>query len=563
MIAQIQHFPVDSFNVKIVLTLTIGFALASLLGYITQRAKLSPILGYLFAGYAIGPYSPGFVANIDVAEQLAEIGVILMMFGVGLHFKWQELVRVKNIAIPGAIGQTFIAAVLSAVLIHWLGWSWEAGLVVGFSIGVASTVVMVRVLFDNKLLATPQGHIAVGWLIVEDIITIILLLLLPSFAFVEGETFHWQTIAVSLAWAMLKCLALIFILALWGFKVVSYIFLKIARTRSQELFTITVLALTFCIATGAAFVFGTSIALGAFIAGMMIGQTEVRHQALAHSLPLKDTFAVIFFLSVGMLFNPMVITQQLLFFLVILAIILIIKPLSAYFIVRLFKYPIKVAIVVALALAQIGEFSFILSEQAMKINIIPDEAYDLIVACALITIAINPLLFKTEGFLRRHLDHRQTGPRTSSPKSLDFSMQHLAIVVGYGPIGQAVTHILEQMSFKTVIIDNNVDTVARLEKEGKAAIFGDVVSQHILEAANIKEATLLALTVPEGLTAVDAIRVARELNPGVAIIARTNFTSEKNALRQLDVYAISGEEETKQAFISALWNIPHIARKHF
>ena len=384
--------PTEYLNLKIVLILTVGFSLAAILGYFTQRLKLSPILGYLLAGYLIGPYFPGFVADIKVAEQLAEIGVILMMFGVGLHFKWRDLMDVKNIAIPGAIGQTIIAAIAGALIIYMQGWSIEAGIIFGLAIGVASTVVLVRVLTDHHLLNTTQGHICVGWLIVEDIITVLVLLLVPSLA--VGHEYTVQAIALSILYALLKFLMLAVLMFTVGRACVSYALSKIVHTRSHELFTLTVLALTFIIATGSAIIFGTSIALGAFIAGMVIGQTNVRKQVSKNTMPLKDAFVVIFFLSVGMIFNPYAIASHFFLFISILAVILLLKPLTAFLITYASKYPFKTALTVSLALAQIGEFSFILAEEAMKYKIFPDEGYDILVACALVSISINPLLFR-------------------------------------------------------------------------------------------------------------------------------------------------------------------------
>jgi CPA2 family monovalent cation:H+ antiporter-2 len=382
-------------NLKVVLILTIGFAFASVLGYLSFRAKLSPILGYLLAGYLIGPYSPGFVADMQISEQLAEIGVILMMFGVGLHFKWQDLMSVKNIAIPGAIGQTLVASTVGAALIYSIGWSLATGIIFGLAIGVASTVVLIRVLTDYNLLNTSEGHIAVGWLIVEDIITVFVLILIPTLTkFVKGSEFSLPVMAGSIVWALLKFIILIGLVSTVGYKFVLYVISKIMLTRSHELFTLTILALTFVIATGSSLLFGTSIALGAFIAGMMIGQTEVRHQATMNSMPLKDTFVVIFFLSVGMLFSPTAIVEHFPLFIGVLAIILIVKPLTALVIALVLNYPYRTALIVAIALAQIGEFSFILAEEAMKSHLLPDEGFDIIVACALVSISLNPLLFK-------------------------------------------------------------------------------------------------------------------------------------------------------------------------
>lgn len=542
----------ESYNVQIVMILAVGLALASIFGYLTKRAKLSPILGYLVAGYIIGPYSPGFVADAHIAEQLAEIGVILMMFGVGLHLKWQELVSVKNIAVPGAIIQTLLTAIAGTWLTHYYGWSIETGIVIGLSIGVASTVVMIRILDDNNLINTPQGHIAIGWLIVEDILTVIALLLLPALASsLQGDSVSIPGVAGAIGIALFKCVLLVTIMLFGGFKVVSYIFLKVARTRSQELFTLSVLSVIFVIAIGSALIFGTSIALGAFIAGLVIGQTEVRHQASANSLPLKDTFAVIFFLSVGMIFNPLAIVTNFTLFIGIMIIILVIKPLIAFIVVILLRYSLQTALMVAFALAQIGEFSFILSEEALKLKILPDEGYDIIVACALISIALNPLLFSACLTLGKRWD-KQKQARAHAAMDQQVSISKQAIIVGFGPIGHEVAKALEDQGIVPVIVDTNVDTIAIQKGKQREAVFGDATIHHILEAANIEAANILIITTPEIATTMQIIESSRELNPSIRIVARTLYSSDQDRLAKMDVLAICDEDQSKQAFLEAI-----------
>jgi CPA2 family monovalent cation:H+ antiporter-2 len=385
----------DFINLKIVLILAIGFSLAALLGYLSYKIHLSPIFGYLAAGFVIGPYCPGFEADLQIAEQLAEIGVILMMFGVGMHFRWKDLVHVKHIAILGGAGQMLITAVVTAVFLCSLGWSLISGLLFGLSIGLASTIVLVRVLTDNNLLSSAAGHITVGWSIVEDFITVLILLLIPIFAdasSIQGTSL--QDIGLSIAIMLLKFVLLIMFMFTIGQKAVTFILGRLGRFQSHELFTLAMLALTFGIAVGSALIFGTSIALGAFIAGMVIGQTSVRILATDKAAPLKDAFVVIFFISVGMLFNPFVVGKNLYLFFTILSIILVIKPTIAFLISMALKKPIMTAVTVALGLAQIGELSFILSEVALKLHIFSDEGYDIIVACALASISLNPILFK-------------------------------------------------------------------------------------------------------------------------------------------------------------------------
>jgi len=386
---------VEPINLKIVFILAIGFAFASILGYLTYRAKLSPLLGYLIGGYLIGPFSPGYVADLNLAEQLAEIGVILMMFGVGLHFKWQDLLKVKGIAIPGAIFQIIIATAVCAWLTIAIGWSPITGVLFGLCISVASTVVLMRVLADNKLLETERGHIAVGWLIVEDVITVGILLFLPLLSsFSKGEELSYTTAFLNMGLIIGKFILLVGFMFTVGKWIVRFWITKVLGTESHELFTLTILALTFVIAAASSVIFGTSIALGAFIAGMVIGQTDIRHQVSINAEPLKDAFVVIFFLSVGMLFNPDIIYTHFLVFVVVLGVIMLVKPLTAFLITIVLRYPLKTALTIAVAMAQIGEFSFILAEEALKYKLIPDDAYDLVVACSIVSIAVNPLFFR-------------------------------------------------------------------------------------------------------------------------------------------------------------------------
>ncbi len=547
----------DSYNLKIVLILAIGFSLASLLGYFTQRLKLSPILGYLLAGYIIGPYSPGFVADITVSEQLAEIGVVLMLFGVGLHLKWEDLVNVRNIAVPGAIGQTLVAATCGALLVYSIGWPIEVGIIVGLAIGVASTVVLVRVLSDNHLLDTVEGHVAIGWLIVEDILTVLVLILLPVLATLSSEgQLPVSQFFETIGWAIAKFFLLAILMFTLGRKVVSFILMHIARLRSHELFTLTLLALTFVIATASAVIFGTSIALGAFIAGMVIGQTHVKHQASANALPMKDAFAVIFFLTVGMIFNPTAITENWVFFIGVLIIVLIIKPLAAFLIVWVMRYPLKVALTVALALAQIGEFSFILGEEAIKFHLLPDEGYDIIVACALISISLNPLIFRGVNFLHSSIGSSET---LSLPSDNLLSMPTFhplsAVIVGFGPLGRGVAEALHQLNFNVTVIDQNVDTIAFLRDAQQRGVFGDATNPTILEEAHIEEADLLLITVPSLHTTINIIEVVQPLNPGLKILARSHYLTDHQKLQDLNIESICSEEETKKAFIQAVYRV--------
>lgn len=524
-------------NLKIVAILTIGFGFASFFAYVAQVLKLPSILGYLLAGFLIGPYSPGFVADIAVSEQLAEIGVILMLFGVGLHFKLQDLINVKNIAIVGATGQTLIATLLTAFFFHEMGWPITAGLIMGISIGVASTVVLVRMLSDNHLLNTPEGHIAIGWLVVEDIFTVIVLILLPTLAaFYSGAAISVPVILGAMIFALVKFVVLILFMFTLGHKVISYILTPVARLRSHELFTITVLALVFLIAAGASVIFGTSIALGAFIAGMAVGRTSSRHQAAANALPLKDIFSIIFFLSVGMLFNPEAIAHNFTLFMGTLGVILIVKPLVAYLITLALGYPLKVALTLAISLSQIGEFSFILAEEALKWHLLPEDGYDVLVACALVSISLNPLLFQ----LLRGSTFKNGAKQPETAKTPSN-----AILVGFGLIGREAYSLLKELGITPTIIEHNIDT-ALSKEEQKLLIFGDACQADILKQASIEEADYLFVTLPEH--ALDIIREARILNPTIQIVARVRHLKDKAKMDALKVSYVCEEEQALKSF---------------
>lgn len=385
----------ETVNLEIVFILTVGFGFASILGYFSQLLRFSPILGYLLAGYIIGPYSPGYTADAKLAEQLAEVGVILIMFSVGLQFKWEELYRASRVSIPGAIIQTLVTTGLVTYLAVHLGWGIEPGAVFGMSIGVASTVVLGRLLTDNRLESTPEGHIALGWTIMEDVMTVAILLLLPVLAYSIGDK---NTALMNMGWEfliiMLKLTILIVILFTFGIKLISMILSKVLKTQSQDLFAVTILAIVFILAVGSSIMLGTSIALGAFIAGLVIGQTGLRKIASTQTTSLRDVFLVIFFLSIGMLFDPATLMVYFVPFIILLTVILLIKPSISALVARLLNCSFRTSLLVGVALAQIGEFSLMLIEEATRLKILPDPAYDIVVACAFVTISLNPLIFK-------------------------------------------------------------------------------------------------------------------------------------------------------------------------
>jgi len=548
-------------NLAVIGILTIGFALASLFAYIAQRLKVSSMLGYLIAGFVIGPYSPGYVADLQSADQLAEIGVILMLFSVGLHFKLEDLYRVKNIAVPGAIVQALVAVLFSTVIVYAAGWSLLNGLLIGLAVGVTSTTVLVRVLSDNSLLNTQQGHIAVGWLVVEDVLIVLILVLLPTLAALGGgENLSLIHVAGSVLMVFLKFGTLMLFMFTWGQQLISFILTNVARLRSQELLTLTVLSIVFLIAVGSVTVFGMSAALGAFIAGMVVGKTTVRHQAAANSLPLKDVFAIIFFITIGMLFNPRAIIDHFPLFLGIIGVILVVKPLLAYLITKCFGYPLKVALTVALSVAQIGELSFILSEVAVQLKLLPEDGFDLLVACAMVSISINPLLFKYLDFFEYYLqkfkffNNSKNGIPALRIKKGRTSPK--VIVVGMGPIGQAVSTLLIDSHLTSSVIENNVDTVSRLE-EATSIIYGDAANESILQDAHIGEAALLIITIPDTHKTIEIIQTARRGNPQIEIIARSNFVAETPVIVEAKVHYICTESEALKAFVALTKHVLH------
>jgi CPA2 family monovalent cation:H+ antiporter-2 len=539
-------------------TLTIGLTFALLLGYLTHRIGLSPILGYLLAGVAVGPYTPGPVADAKVAEQFAEIGVILLMFGVGLHFSLKDLLAVKGIAIPGAVGQSVVATGLGTLIAWSLGWGVAGGVVLGIAISVASTVVLLRGLEENGGLQSPEGRIAVGWLIVEDLFTVLVLVLLPVIVTsLNAGAGGGSKVAASIALACLKLVLLGVVVLYAGGKIIPWILTRIARTRSRELFTLTVLAIALAIATGSARFFGASMALGAFLAGMVVGQSKQSHQAAADALPMRDAFAVLFFVSVGMLFDPKFLVHRPALVLSIMGVILIAKPLIALVIVGLLGFSVRTAITVAVGLAQIGEFSFILADQARKLNVLPPEGSSVLVASALLSISLNPLLFRAvrpmEKALRRRpglwkwLNARaESRGRALNEETVDTRTRSKemprAIVVGHGPVGQTVTRILQEFGVQPVIIDLNIDTITRLKDQGLSALYGDAGKAEILRAAGVEHAKYLVLTLPELETRTPVILEARRINAELILIVRAHYLTEKTVLSELGVTAAVYEE---------------------
>lgn len=559
-------------DISLITTIAVGCTAALVLGLLTQRLGLSPIIGYLVAGVLVGPHTPGFVGDPGIASQLAEVGVILLMFGVGLHFHLKDLLGVKGVAIPGAIGQSLAATLLAMAVFAAFGMPVKTGAVIGMAMAVASTVVLMRVLTDADALNTPQGIVAVGWLIVEDVFTVVLLVLIPvlggggseavavtvgAVAATQeggGATELWKTLGI----ALLKMAALVGIVLLAGSRMVPWALVQIARLRSRELFTLAVLVFSIAIAAGSYVFFGASMALGAFLAGMVVAQSPVSHQAAADALPMRDAFAVLFFVSVGMLFDPRFLIEEPLMIAAALGIVMVAKPLAALGIVALLGHSARTALTVAIGLAQIGEFSFILSELARRHGLMPDAGHNMLVAAAIISITLNPMLFralpKIEAWLsarprlwgllngRAERRMREINAEASMEAARRGAGMRGAIVVGYGPVGRSVDQLLREAGLRTTIIDLNMDTVRAINREGRTAIYGDASRGTVLEQAGVARASHLVLTLPHSAERAVIVSAGRELNRDIRILVRARYLREREDLEQAGATAAVFEE---------------------
>jgi monovalent cation:H+ antiporter-2, CPA2 family len=537
----------------IILTLASGFGAALLLGYVTHRLGLSPIVGYLLAGVIVGPNTPVLMADPHVAEQFAEIGVILLMFGVGLQFHLKELLAVRRIALPGAVTQSGIATILGAIAAHTFGWSWPASIVFGLSLSVASTVVLVRVLSDRRQLHTPAGHIAVGWLVVQDVLTVIVLVLLPTLK--SGLT--PGALVASIGLTLLKVAGLVAVTAFVGRRVIPAILDRIAATRSRELFTLTVLALAIGLAVGSAAVFGVSVALGAFLAGMVVGSSDYSLRAATDALPMRDAFAVLFFVSVGMLLRPTALLEQPAFIVTALAIVLICNPAIALTFGWLMRYPIRTAVALAVSLGQIGEFSFILVTLGRDLAIVPTEAVDVVVVTAIVSITLNPLAFTTIEPFERWLA-RLRPAKVPANDDIDVGASSMldpvsrAIVVGYGPTGRTVTRLLRENGVSPTVVDLNLDVVRRLREEGVSAVYGDARHHDTLVTAGLPHAATLIVSGAD-TGSPDVIKGARGINPDVHIFVRGNYLRDVPPLRAAGAEEVfAGEGEVAMAMTEAV-----------
>ncbi len=546
-------------HAELLIYMSVSLVLALVFGLITERLRLSPIVGYLLAGIVLSSHTPGIRADVEMATQFAEVGVVLLMFGVGLHFNLRDLWAVRNVALPGAVGQIAAATLFGWLACRLVGIGTTEGVIVGMAISVASTVVLIRVLMDNNVLETPQGHIAVGWLIVEDIFTVLALVALPALAKIGSA--GGQSLTSAVGGALINISLLTAVVLGGGRFVIPWLMNVVARTRSRELFTLSVLAIALAVATGSAYFFHVSMALGAFLAGMVVGQTEVSHQAAADALPMRDAFAVMFFVAVGMLFDPQAILNAPLLLVLLLVIVLVIKPLTALIIVWVLRYSWRTALTVAIALAQIGEFSFLLADAAAVHGLMSEHGRSLLVVCAIISITLNPMYFRAidaiEAWCRRRprlwklinsrsethgVELNQRAQHRLSDPDDPASSQLKAVIVGYGPVGQTAARILRDFNIEPVVIDMNLDTVRDLAAVNQLAVYGDATRREILEAASIAKAKYLLVTVPDVLVRTLVILTARELNEEIRVFARARYLKERAWLEEVGATQICIEE---------------------
>jgi monovalent cation:H+ antiporter-2, CPA2 family len=541
-------------NLDLIMTLTVGLSAALVLGYGTHRLGLSPIVGYLLAGFAVGPHTPGFIADKNLVNQMAEIGVVLLMFGVGLQFHFKELLAVRRVAIPGAVFQSLAATLLGFLVTREFGWAGPAGLVFGMAVSVASTVVLLRILSDNNDLHTPTGRIAVGWLVVEDLFTVLALVLLPVI-FSPAQT-GIGTLSISLGWSFLKIGLLILFTFGAGDYLIPRLLNHVAATHSRELFVLAILTLALGIAVGAAKLFGVSMALGAFLAGMVVGKSDFSLRAASEALPMRDAFSVLFFVSVGMLFDPRYLWEAPGLVFATLGIILLGKPVAALAIVLLLRYPLHVALSVAVALAQVGEFTFILATLGKELGILTEAANNTLITAAIVSISINPLLYRLVDPIESWAKHsprlwrrlhllaaRGLSGGGHLPEEADGSiLRQRAVVVGYGPVGQTVVRLLRESEIEPTVVEMNLGTVRALRSEGMPAVYGDATLRDTLQKAGVGHAVTLILSADKIRGAREVIRLTKELNPKIQVFARTTYLTEIPELRRAGADAVFSAE---------------------
>jgi monovalent cation:H+ antiporter-2, CPA2 family len=530
-------------SVTLISTIAAGLGLALIMGFIAARLKLPVLVGYLVAGIIIGPATPGFVADVELSSQLAEIGVMLLMFGVGLHFSLEDLLAVRRIALPGAVVQITVATALGMFVAALWGWSLAAGIVFGLALSVASTVVLLKALESRGVLDSVNGRIAIGWLLVEDLVMVLVLVLLPAMALWLGGTGNAaaeppgnRSLSITLALTIGQVSVFLVLMLVVGRRLFPWLLWQIARTGSRELFTLCIVAAAVGIAYGSAELFGVSFALGAFFAGMVMRESPLSYRAAEESLPLRDAFSVLFFVSVGMLFDPDVLIGEPLHVLIVLAIIIFGKSLAAFLIVLLFRYPLNTALTVSASLAQIGEFSFILVGLGVSLGLLPTEGQSLILAGAIISIALNPVLFRAiepaQAWIRSRSKiaqalERPDDPLAALPMTTDLKrLTEHVVVVGYGRVGRRIGEALTAQGISIVVAEQNREIVERLRKNGIAAVSGDASEPAVLLQAHVHRACILVIATPDTLNVRKMIEIARTVNPRIETVVRTHSEEE-------------------------------------
>ena len=541
----------------LIATIAAGLGLAFLFGFAATRLKLPPLVGYLVAGIVVGPFTPGYVADTGLASQLAEVGVILLMFGVGLHFSMRDLMAVRRIAVSGALVRIAVITALGAIVSRGWGWSWGGAIVFGLALSIASTVVLLRAFEGRGILTTTDGRIAVGWLIVEDLAMVLVLVLLPPLAGVLGGNAGASSGAAvvwSVGLTLIKVAAFVVIMVYAGPRVVPRLLAAVARTGSRELFTLSVLAAALGIAFGAARLFNVSLALGAFFAGVVISESDLSHQAAAEALPLQDMFAVLFFVSVGMLFDPRVLLQQPLAVLATAAIAMGAKALVSLVMVLGRGYPLKTALTVSAGLAQMGEFSFILAAMGRSLGLLPREGQSFILAGAIVSITLNPLVLAASDWIGRRLRsyprvqsslERAGGALAELPDDEDAAaLRDHAVIVGFGRVGGTIGRALDARGIPYVVVEYDREWVETLRARGVRVLFGNATRPGILEHAHLARARMLVIAAPGTYQAREILSRARRINPGIEVVARTHSEAEQRLLEQQGVgLALMGERE--------------------
>jgi CPA2 family monovalent cation:H+ antiporter-2 len=533
----------------LITTIAAALGLALIMGFIAARLRLPALVGYLIAGIIIGPATPGFVADIELSNQLAEIGVMLLMFGVGLHFSLDDLLAVRRIALPGAIVQIVAATLLGIGVTALWGWSLAAGIVFGLALSVASTVVLLRALESRGVLESVNGRIAVGWLVVEDLVMVLVLVLLPPFSVwlggnspIAAEGAGDQSLLITLVFTLGRVSVFVALMLVVGRRLFPWLLWQIARTGSRELFTLCVIAAAVGIAYGSAELFGVSFALGAFFAGMVMRESPLSYRAAEESLPLRDAFSVLFFVSVGMLFDPHILISEPIHVIVVVAIIVFGKSLAAFFLVLLFRYPLNTALTVSASLAQIGEFSFILATLGVSLRLLPTEGQSLILAGAIISIALNPLVFHAiepaQAWIRSRSKLAQTlerpdDPLAVLPMTVDLNrLTGQVVLVGYGRVGRRIGEALAANGISFVVAEENREIVEKLRESGVPAVSGDASEPTVLIQAHIHRARMLVIATPDTLDVRRMIEIARTVNPRIQTVVRTHSEEEAALLEK-------------------------------